>query len=164
MSAQNAKFRILNPRLAAVLAELRHGELIYVGDAGSGTSKKSLMPLDPDVEVIDLAIATGVPTFEDVVGALIECGDIEAAIVTHDMEGAAPDQRRWLEKRLGSENVHGMNYIPDYYHLRDRCKVFIQTGDYGVHHQAVLVGGYPSANIPIDFYLKDTPLTLAGDS
>lgn len=163
MSKDNPKRRILNPRLAAVLAELRHGELIYVGDAGSGTAKKALMPLDPDVEIIDLAVATGVPSFEDVVGAIIECGDIEAAIVTKDMAGAAPEARGWLEDQLGSENVHDMTYIPDYYQLRDRCKVFIQTGDYGVHHQAVLIGGYPSANIPIEYYYSDAPLKLAGD-
>lgn len=163
MSKDNPKFRILHPRLAAVLADLRHGELIYVGDAGSGTASKALRPLDPDVEIIDLAVATGVPTFEDVAGAIIECGDIEAAIVTNDMADAAPEQRQWLEKQLGSDNVHSMNYVPDYYELRDRCKVFIQTGDYGVHHQAVLIGGYPSANIPIEFFLGNNPFAAGQD-
>jgi D-ribose pyranase len=45
-----------------------------------------------------------------------------------------------------------MPYIPDYYDLRDRCKLFVQTGDYGVHRQAILIGGYPSPNIPLRFY------------
>ena len=158
MTTPDVKFRILNPRLAAVLAELRHGELIYIGDAGSGTAPKALMPLDPAVEIIDLAVATGIPSFQDVTGAIIECGDIEAAIVTEDMKAAAPEQRAWLESKLGSENVHEMPYVPNYYELRDRCKVFIQTGDYGVHCQAVLIGGYPSANIPISFYTHNVPL------
>jgi len=163
-SKTHPKTRILNSRLAAVLAELRHGELIFIGDAGSGTAPKALIPLDPAVEVIDLAVATGVPTFEDVVGAIVECGDIEAAIVTEDMKTHSPEQKDWLGGLLGAENIHEMRYIPDYYELRDRCKVFIQTGDYGVHRQAVLIGGYPSANIPIGYYTEGRDITVVGSN
>lgn len=161
-SSTSPKFRILHPRLAAVLADLRHGELIFVGDAGSGTAAKALVPLDPGVEIIDVAIATGMPTFEDVVGAIIECGDIEAAIVTEDMKVHSPQQKEWLGEKLGGDNVHEMRYIPDYYQLRDRCKVFVQTGDYGVHRQAVLIGGYPSANIPIGYYTEGQSIAVVG--
>ena len=44
-----------------------------------------------------------------------------------------------------------MPYIPDYYELRDRCKAVVQTGDYGVHAQAILVAGYPSDDIPMSW-------------
>jgi D-ribose pyranase len=156
MPDATVKLRILNPELAAALATLRHGETIFVADAGSGTSLKSFHPLDPDVQIIDVAVATGIPTFEQVVSAIVAAGDIEQAIVTEDMQGASPVQRRWLAELLGEENVHEMPYIPDYYDLRDRAKVFIQTGDCGVHCQAVLVGGYPSPKIPISYYAEGT--------
>ena len=36
------KKRILHERLAAVVASLRHGEMLFIADAGSGTSSKAL--------------------------------------------------------------------------------------------------------------------------
>jgi D-ribose pyranase len=156
MPDATVKPRILNPELAAALATLRHGETIFIADAGSGTSPKSFYPLAPDVQVIDVAVATGVPTFEQVVTAIVEVGDIEQAIVTEDMQDASPEQRQWLADLLGDDNIHEMRYIPDYYELRNRAKVLIQTGDCGVHRQAVLVGGYPSPKIPISYYTEGT--------
>ena len=49
-----------------------------------------------------------------------------------------------VEKLFGKENIHVMHYIPEYYQMRDRCKAVVQTGDYGVHAQAILIAGYPS--------------------
>ena len=52
---------------------------------------------------------------------------------------------------MGKENIHEIPYILDYYELRDRCKAVIQTGDYGIHAQAILIAGYPSDDIPMDW-------------
>lgn len=35
--------------------------------------------------------------------------------------------------------------------MRDRCKAVIQTVDYGIYAQAILIAGYPSADIPMDW-------------
>ena len=40
----NIKKRILNERLAAIVASIRHGEMLFVADAGSGTSQNALYP------------------------------------------------------------------------------------------------------------------------
>ncbi len=145
------KTRILNERLAAIVASLRHGEMIFVADAGSGTSPKALHPLDESVEHLDLGVVTGSPSFRDVVGAIVATGDIEAAIVTDVMPEVNPGDHAFLVDLLGEGNVHHMPYIPDYYELRDRCKAVVQTGDYGVHAQAILVAGYPSDDIPLSW-------------
>ena len=58
------------------------------------------------------------------------------------------------EKYLGKENIHVMHYIPEYYQMRDRCKAVVQTGDYGIHGQAILIAGYPSADIPMEWLKK----------
>lgn len=145
------KKRILNGRLAAIAAELRHGEMVFIADAGSGTSKKALYPLDPSVEYLDLGVVTGSPSFQDVVSALVECGDIEGAIVTDVMPQVNEKDYRFLVQLLGQENIHQIPYIPEYYQMRDRCKAVVQTGDYGVHAQAILIAGYPSADIPMEW-------------
>ena len=146
-----AKTRILNERLAAIVASLRHGEMIFVADAGSGTSPKALHPLDPSVEHLDLGVVTGSPSFRDVVGAIVATGDVEAAVVTDVMPEVNPGDHPFLVDLLGAANVHHMPYVPDYYELRDRCKAVVQTGDYGVHAQAILVAGYPSDDIPMSW-------------
>ena len=145
------KRRILNERLAAIVASLRHGEMLFIADAGSGTSSKAIYPLDPSVEYLDLEAVTGSPTFQDIAGTIIEVGDIEGALVTDVMPEVNPKDYQFLIDQLGEKNIHQMNYIPDYYQMRDRCKAVIQTGDYGVHAQAILIAGYPSDDIPMDW-------------
>lgn len=149
--SEKPKMRLLNPQLAAAVAGLRHGEMIFVSDAGSGTSPKALVPLDPAVERIDLGAVTGVPSFPDVVGALCAVGDFEAAIVSSGMGKACPAYLDFLEEIFGAALVHKVPYFPDFYLLRDRVKVFVQTGDYSVGANCFLVGGYPSPNIPLDW-------------
>ena len=145
------KKRILNERLAAIVASLRHGEMLFIADAGSGTCEKALHPLDPSVEYLDLEAVTGSPSFQDIAGTLFEVGDFESAIVTGVMPEVNPKDYEFVVGLFGENKVTQMNYIPDYYELRDRCRAVIQTGDYGVHAQAILVAGYPSDDIPMDW-------------
>lgn len=151
----NPKMRLLHPRLASAVAGLRHGEMICVSDAGAGSGPKSIVPLAADVERIDLGIATGVPSTLDVIDALHQVGDFEAAIVG-DVTPAANDSLwRHLQDLYGSDSVHVVGYFPDWYEIRNRVKVFVQTGDYGLAASAILVAGYPSPNIPLDWLRSD---------
>ena len=145
------KKRILNERLASIVASIRHGEMLFIADAGSGTSTKAIYPLDPSVEYLDLEAVTGSPSFQDIVSTLVEVGDFEGAIITDVMKEVNPKDYNFIVNLLGKENIHESNYIPDYYQMRDRCKAVVQTGDYGVHAQAILIAGYPSDDIPMEW-------------
>ena len=76
------------------------------------------------------------------------------AIVTEDMLELNQKDYQTVEKLFGKENIHVMHYIPEYYQMRDRCKAVVQTGDYGVHAQAILIAVYPSDHIPME-WLKE---------
>lgn len=143
------KRRILNERLASIVASLRHGELIYIGDSGGGVRRGSLYELDPDVEYLDLGIVSGSPSFEDVVRTLKEAGDFEAAIVAEDMRDVNESDFSMLVELFGSEHVHEINFAPETYEVRNRCIAVIQTGDIGRHANAILVAGYVD-DPPID--------------
>lgn len=145
-----AKTRILNPEVAALLATLRHGEMIYIADAGSAWNDKSLYPLDPSVKYIDLGVVTGVPTTEDLVRALVEVGDFEGAILPWGMDEENPEFYNMIAECVGKEKIHGMNYAPEYYDMRNRCSAMIQTGDYGMGCNVILIAGYTSNDIDID--------------
>ena len=144
-----AKRRILNSRLAAVVAGLRHGEMLYIGDSGGGIRKGSLYEMSPAVEYIDLSAVTGSPSFEDVVRTLAEAGDFEAAIVAEDMADENPGDFNMLLEVFGPNAVHQINFAPESYALRDRCVAMVQTGDIGLHANAVLVAGYAGEPIPL---------------
>lgn len=152
----SSKNRLLHERLAAVVSTLRHGEMVYIADAGSGTASASLVPLSHEVEVIDVAVSTGCPTVEDLLKILWEVGDFEAAFVTENMRQANPSARARVEGLTGPEHIHELRYLPEFYDLRNRCKVFIQTGDYGVHSNVILVAGYPSPPIPVEWLTSPT--------
>ncbi len=94
---------------------------------------------------------TGYPSFQDVVETLVECGDFEGAIVTEDMPQQNQEAYQVVEKLFDSKNIHTMHYIPEYYQMRDRCKAVVQTDDYGIHAQAILIAGYPSADISMEW-------------
>jgi D-ribose pyranase len=158
------KVRLLHERLAAVVSQLRHGEMVVVADAGSGTSPASLVPLSGAVEVIDVGIAPGLPTVADLVSVLWEVGDFEAAIVTEEMATVNPSGRRRVSDLVGDASVHELRYLPDFYRLRDRAKVFIQTGDYAVHGNVVLVAGYPSPPIPLAWLTSSTWFAELGEA
>ena len=146
-----SKVRLLHERLSAIVSTLRHGEMVYIADAGSGTSTASLVPLSPNVEVIDIAVYTGCPTVGQVLDAFWQVGDFEAAFVTENMRHANPLAHDQVLSLTGPDHIHELRYLPEFYDLRDRCKVFIQTGDYGVHSNVILVAGYPSPPIPVNW-------------
>lgn len=142
-----SKRRILNERLAAIVATMRHGEMIFIGDAGSGFCEHALYPLDDSVEYLDLGVVTGSPSTEDVVRTLVEAGDFEAVIVPTGTDITNPEWYGKLVEIFGEDKVNDVNYAPDYYFLRNRCNAMVQTGDYGVGALAILVAGYSSADI-----------------
>lgn len=148
------KKRILNERLASIISSLRHGEMIFIADAGSGSTSKSLYPLDPNVEYLNLGVVTGSPSFKEVIDTLIDVGDFELAIITNDMPKVNKEDYSFLVNKLGKDNIIQSNYIPEYYELRDRCKAMIQTGDYSPHAQAILVAGYSTSKIPMDWLVN----------
>ena len=143
--------RILNKELAEVVAQIRHGEMLFIADAGSGTSLKALYPLDSYVQYIDIEAVTCSPSMQDIVDVIVEVGDFEGAIVTEDMVKLNQRDYQFLVDKLGEKNIHVMHYVPEYYEMRDRCKAVVQTGDCGIHAQYILIAGYPSDHIPMDW-------------
>lgn len=74
---------ILNPQLARVIAEMGHGELLVVGDAG--------LPIPVEVERIDLAFAPGRPAFLEVVETVLAEMRVEACIFASQSRDSCPE-------------------------------------------------------------------------
>lgn len=141
----------LNAELAGIFATLKHGEMVFIADAGSAHSKKSLYPIADDVEYYNIGQVIGVPTVEDIVKTAVEIGNIEGAVLPYGIDELNPEFHAMICDSVGEENLHEINYAPEFYDLRNRCKAVIQTGDYGFGCNVILVGGFsPDARWSID--------------
>ncbi|MEE1756839.1 D-ribose pyranase [Streptomyces sp. SP18CS02] len=86
------KSGILNRHLAGALAELGHGDLVMVCDAG--------LPIPQGPRVVDLAFRAGVPSFAEVLDGLLAEVVVEGATAAAEIRTANPPATRLLESRL----------------------------------------------------------------
>lgn len=63
------KSGILHAELSRLIASLGHGDLVVIGDAG--------LPVPPGVPCIDLAVTHGLPSFADVLAAVLSEMQVE---------------------------------------------------------------------------------------
>ena len=63
------KFGIINARLAGYIAGLGHMDQFMIGDGG--------MPIPAGVPIVDLALCGGVPTFKQVMDAVLKETEVE---------------------------------------------------------------------------------------
>jgi D-ribose pyranase len=89
---------ILNPRLLALLAGAGHMDLIVIADAG--------LPIPPGLEVIDLSLVSGVPSFLQVLDAVRQVLAVESAVLARETssQGIYPELASRL-KGLSVEEV-----------------------------------------------------------
>lgn len=83
---------ILNRHLAGALAELGHGDLVLVCDAG--------MPIPRGPRVVDLAFRAGVPSFSEVLDGLLAELVVEGATAAKETRRANPAAAALLDGRI----------------------------------------------------------------
>lgn len=85
---------LLNAPLSQVVAQMGHGDLLVIADAG--------LPIPPAVQRIDLAVRPGLPPFLDVLDAVLEELHVEKAIMAVEMMDRSPTLYAALQERLAS--------------------------------------------------------------
>lgn len=85
---------VINQRLAAALAGLRHTDLFVVSDSGFPTAR--------GVEVIDLAVVYGVPAFENVLDAVLAEVVVERATMARETDLHSPARADYIRSHFPS--------------------------------------------------------------
>jgi D-ribose pyranase len=138
--------KILNGRLAAVVATLRHGETIVVADAG--------LPVPDGVETLDLAVTPGLPRTLQLVQLLKEQLVLTEVRIASQMRHANNDVREQLvDLFAGTELLHEVDHVDGIESELVNTKLVVQTGETTPYGNVVLVGG-------LDFFdmsLAETP-------
>ncbi len=123
---------ILNAQLARALAELGHGHLVVVGDAG--------LPRPSGVECVDLAVELGVPTFAQVLTAVAAELVTEQAVLAEEAIAANPGVVDLVAKL-----AHQPVFVPheELKRLSQDAWVYIRTGEATPYANVVLRCGVP---------------------
>ena len=87
------KTPLLNAELSYLIATLGHGDALVIADAG--------LPVPPGTRCIDLALTRGVPSFEQVLEAVLSEMQLERAVHATELMTHNPQFAAMLRARLG---------------------------------------------------------------
>jgi D-ribose pyranase len=123
---------ILNSQLAGYIAALGHKDLFLIGDAG--------LPIPPGIPIVDLVLCGGVPTFEQVLHAVIE----ETAVEFYYLAEEIVDKNDRLLKYILEELPKiDSKMIPhaEFKEFTKKVKFAIRTGEFTPYPNIVLQAG-----------------------
>jgi len=83
---------VLHAELSRCIAALGHKDLFMIGDAG--------MPIPPGVEIIDLAVTAGVPTFRQVLDAVLTEAEVEGYYLADEIRTNNEELHAYLQQKL----------------------------------------------------------------
>jgi D-ribose pyranase len=121
---------MINSHITKILTDLGHTDTIVIADAG--------LPVPSDVPKIDLSLKLGVPSFEDVVVAVLEDMATEKIVIASEMKERNQKAYELMEKQniLVEEVSHEQLKM-----LTSKAKVVIRTGEAAPYANCILQAG-----------------------
>ena len=127
------KAGILHPQLARIMAELRHMDMLVIGDAG--------LPIPKGVERVDLGWKPGSPSYLEVLEEIEKYMVTEKAVFAEEALSVSP---KLHEKSLSllPEGIP-VEYIPhkELKKMTENAKAIILTGEFTGYTNVVLISG-----------------------
>jgi D-ribose pyranase len=121
---------ILNPRLLALLAGAGHTDLVVIADAG--------LPIPSGLEVIDLSLVSGVPSFLQVLDAVRQVLAIESAVIARQTRAQVIYEE--LASRLKGLSVEEVSH-EEFKSRLVKARGVIRTGETTPYANLGLVAG-----------------------
>ena len=123
---------IINAQLAGYIAALGHNDLFLIGDAG--------LPIPPGVPVVDLALCGGVPTFEQVLSAVLDETVVEYYYIAEEIDEKNDRLLKFIQASLpevGSDMIPHVNFKEN----TKKVKFAIRTGEFTPFPNIILRAG-----------------------
>lgn len=127
------KTGIFHPQLLRVLGEIRHKDLLVIGDAG--------LPIPKGVERIDLGWKQGSPGYLEVLEEICKALVVESALFATEALEVSPDFHQQAKKLLPEDAP--VSYVP-HQELKKICeeaKAIILTGEFTPYTNVILTAG-----------------------
>jgi len=126
------KIGILNQPISSVIAGLGHTDMLVIADAG--------LPIPPETQRIDLALAEGIPTFLDTLRAVLGEMEVEQAIVAEEMLEVSPNIYEAVGELLGDVPIETVTHLVFREWTRS-ARAVIRTGEFTPYANIILVAG-----------------------
>ena len=131
------KGRLLHAELLEVIAAAGHGQTVVVADAG--------LPIPPEAPRIDLAVAPGVPSFAEVLDAVVAEMAVERLVIAAEADARGGALRQTLQQAFDAagEPLPPVEVV-DHEELKRRCSealAVVRTGEQTPYFNVVLVAG-----------------------
>lgn len=124
------KQTLLNSQLSALTALLGHTDTIVIGDAG--------LPVPAGVQRIDLALVRGIPSFEDVLGAVLSEMAVESYTIASE---ASPRFKTLCQDALaaaGNNPKVSLVSHEEFKKISAGAKAVIRTGECSPYYNIIL--------------------------
>ena len=124
---------ILNSEISKVLSDLGHTDQITIGDCG--------LPVPDGVKKIDLALKLGVPSFQEVLGTVLEDMKVEKVILASEIKDKNPIQLSNTKEKLEEGVEETFVSHEEFKKLTEKSKVIIRTGEDSPYSIIILQSG-----------------------
>jgi D-ribose pyranase len=126
------KTGLLNQSLSTTIAGMGHTDMLVVSDAG--------LPIPLETMRIDLAVTRGIPSFLDVVKAILGEMAVESAIIASEMTEHSPEMHTALLELLGDIPVEEISH--DEFKARTHNAYAVaRTGEFTPYANVILRAG-----------------------
>jgi len=123
---------LLHAELSEVVARLGHGDLLVIGDAG--------LPIPDGPRRIDLAVTPGVPSFREVLAAVLSEMQVESAVVAAELAARNPAVEAEIRQRLGAVPVTTLPH-EEFKTLTRSARAMVRTGECSPYANVILRAG-----------------------
>lgn len=126
------KHGILNAQLAGYIAALGHKDTFVIGDAG--------LPIPAGVPIVDLALCGGVPTFEQVLRAVLEETEVEYYCLAEEIIVKNDRLLQFIKESLPGIEEEMVPHI-EFKERTKTVKFAIRTGEFTPFPNVILRAG-----------------------
>lgn len=126
------KHGILNMQLAGLIAGLGHRDLFLIGDAG--------LPIPPGVPIVDLALCGGVPTFEQVLDAVLYEATVEYYCLAEEIRDKNERLLKYIHSSLPEIDFTMVPHT-EFKEMTKNVKFAVRTGEFTPYPNIILRAG-----------------------
>lgn len=123
---------ILNPQLNRVISEMGHRDMLIIADAG--------LPIPKEVERVDLTLKNGIPSFTEVLRAVLSELEVEKAYVAKEIKEKNPQTLNLVSSLMGMREVKFITH-EELKELSKQARAIIRTGECSPYANIILISG-----------------------
>lgn len=123
---------IINAKLAGLIAGLGHKDTFMVADGG--------MPIPKGVEIVDLALCEGVPTFKQALDAILDEAEVEYFTIAEEIVENNPKLYKYIREKMPEAEYSLVSHTELKEMSRD-IKFAVRTGEFTPYPNVILRSG-----------------------